>query len=200
MLEKLRVSVPLRSTANLSSFGTISSETDVPIGRPPSETGSARLPSVYAVAPERRRPTPDEPIPSLAGERGLILLRSATAYTLARTTSGLEACQIKATCQVILDSLTPAGLLEVATIIETLALHFPVLRRSEGENRIVARHWADDLADYPADLIEEGARLWRNGAKDRFPTAGQFKALIDPILAHRRLLAKRAAEYLEIVA
>lgn len=77
-------------------------------------------------------------------------------------------------------------------MIEALALHFPVLKRTEGENRIVTRQLADDLSDYPADLLIEAARLWRIGDHDRFPTPGQFLKPIAPILAHRKALARRA--------
>ncbi len=87
---------------------------------------------------------------------------------------------------------------EVALTVEGLALHFPVLRRTDGESRVVLLHWLDDLHDWPADLIAECARLWRNSGADRFPTPGQFKKPMEAVLAHRKALARRAAEFLEI--
>lgn len=103
---------------------------------------------------------------------------------------------VAATCPTIFASLTPATVIEIASEIEGLALHFPVLRRTDEENRVVVRQWAEDLAEFPRDLIEEAARLWRNGTNDRFPTPGQFKAPLEPILKFRRLLAKRADEFM----
>lgn len=144
------------------------------------------------------RPTPDEPIPNLDGEHGLKLLRSMTASRLAETLDPSEVETIKRTCRTILDSLTPATAAEVATIMEALALHFPVLRRTDGENRVVQRQWFEDLEGWPADLVAEGARLWRNSGKERFPTAGQFKADIQPMWDHRQRLGRRASEFLDI--
>lgn len=95
-------------------------------------------------------------------------------------------------------SLTPATVEQIAMSIEALALHFPTLRRTEAEHRIVAHHWADDLAGWPADLIEEACRQWRNSSKDRFPTAGQLKALVQPIFDHRQSLGRRAREYIAL--
>lgn len=96
-------------------------------------------------------------------------------------------------------SLTPARPDEVAMAIEALALHFPTLRRNEAEHRMVARDWIDDLEGWPADLIAEACRLWRNTTKDRFPTAGQLKALMEPVFEHRQQLGRRAREYLAAI-
>ena len=105
--------------------------------------------------------------------------------------------ETKFACQDILDSLIPAKAAEVALAMESLSLHFPVLRRTEGESRVVQLQWLDDLHGWPLDLIEEACRLWRNSGKDRFPTPGQFKAPLEDVLKHRAQLAKRAADFLE---
>lgn len=80
--------------------------------------------------------------------------------------------------------------------IEALALHFPTLRRTDAEHRLANRHWVEDLDGWPADLIAEACRRWRNSPKDRFPTAGQLKALVQAEFDHRQALAKRAGEFL----
>lgn len=85
-------------------------------------------------------------------------------------------------------------------MLEGLALHYPVLRRDDGENDVVARQWRDDLAEYPLDLLQEAARLWRNSAAERFPTPGQFKAPIEPILKHRQSIARIAAKMVDEAA
>lgn len=50
---------------------------------------------------------------------------------------------------------------------------------SEAEATLFWRDWLADLADWPADLVEEACRSWRNSpAKYRPRTAGQLKPLI----------------------
>lgn len=82
--------------------------------------------------------------------------------------------------------------------IEALALHFPVLRRTDEEHRVVNRDWVDDLQGWPVDLIREGRRQWRNSAKDRFPTPGQLKALVEPIMAYRKGLLRRVEDFMRL--
>lgn len=147
----------------------------------------------------RRLPNPtfEEPIPILDGEYGLKLLRSATAYQLAKTLNAADRQEARTASEHILASLIPAKAGEVALAMESLSLHFPVLRRTEGESRIVQLQWLDDLHGWPLDLIDECCRLWRNGGKDRFPTPGQFKTPMEKVFEHRAALAKRAADFLE---
>ena len=152
--------------------------------------------NALTTTPTTLNPTLDEPIPSLAGTPGLTLLRSATAHRLAQTATASERAELIEAVRAIRASLTPARPEEVALHIEALALHFPTLRRTAAEHRVANRHWIEDLADYPSDLIAEACRQWRNSPKDRFPTPGQLKALVDAMLAHRRLLAKRAEAFI----
>jgi len=144
------------------------------------------------------RPTLDEPIPTLAGTPGLTLLRSNTAGRLATTATAAERADLIEAARVIYASLTPARPEEVAVHIEALALHFPTLRRTDAEHRVANRHWVEDLAGWPADLIGEACRQWRNSAKDRFPTPGQLKAQVQAIFDHRRLIGKRADDFLRV--
>ena len=104
--------------------------------------------------------------------------------------------ELSATCRAVLASLEPASTLEMGTVLEALALHFPQFRRTEGENRIAIRQWAEDLEGWPVDLIVEAGRLWRNSAAERFPTPGQFKAQMAGVLTFRQVLGRRAASYL----
>lgn len=111
-------------------------------------------------------------------------------------TSMDQADALRSTCQTVLAWLRPATLLEMGAVLEALALHYPQFRRTDGENRIATAQWAEDLEGWPVDLIEEGARLWRNSSAERFPTPGQFKKALAPVLASRQTLGKRAASYL----
>ena len=80
--------------------------------------------------------------------------------------------------------------------LEALQLHCMGLRRTADEEKIWVRQWAQDFEGYPRDLIAEACRQWRNHphkGEVRFPVAGQLKALVDPMLEHRRRLARRAA-------
>lgn len=98
----------------------------------------------------------------------------------------------------VINSSLPATTMEIATELEALALHYPVLRRTPEEQRIVVRQWAEDLADYPLDLIAEACRQWRNSDAERFPTPGQLKKLVEGILTIRRLYAKRGQEFIDM--
>ena len=144
-------------------------------------------------------PTADEPIPTIAGTHGLTLLRSAPVSSLIQSQSeDLEA--MKETALAICASLTPPRDEVIALEIESLSLHYPAMSRTRAESQLVIRHWLADLADIPADLIVEACRLWRNSAERFFPTPGQLKALVEPMLKHRQALAKRANDFLEAIA
>ena len=142
------------------------------------------------------RPTLAEPIPSIAAMPGLKLLKSATARALVQLATLERADELTIVCRAALRSMTPATTLELAIVLEALALHYPVMRRTEAEAVIVNGQWADDLEGWPLDLIQEAARLWRNSAAQWFPTPGQFKAQCAAILTARTALASRAAAYL----
>lgn len=141
-------------------------------------------------------PTLEEPIPSLVGAPGWRLLRSASARMLVARAAPEDRDLLTLTCKAVLRSLSPATGLEAVAVVEALALHYPVLRRTDAENRVVARQWIDDLAGWPLDLLQEGARLWRNSPAERFPTAGQFKATVATILRYRQALGRWATAYL----
>ena len=107
--------------------------------------------------------------------------------------------EAKAAAQAIPGWLTAARDEEIAVAYERLANHYPHLRRSRHEAERAIEDWLDDLADIPADLIREACRLWRNSEAERFPTPGQLKALVVPMLDHRKALARRAALFLEVL-
>jgi hypothetical protein len=60
----------------------------------------------------------------------------------------------------------------------------------------VIEDWLRAFEDMPADLFEEGCRLWLMSTAERFPTPGQLRATIEPILRYRRSLAHRAESFL----
>lgn len=80
---------------------------------------------------------------------------------------------------------------------ERLANHFPHLRRTAREHELAIEDWLDDLAEMPADLVREACRLWRMSEAEFFPTPGQLRAQVQPILVHRQALARRATAFLE---
>lgn len=134
------------------------------------------------------------------GMRGLTLLRSATAQSLALMDLKAEdrATAIWAAKEVCA-SLTPAKPEEIALEIEALALHYPAFNRTTQESRVANAHWLEDLGDWPADLVREACRRWRNSAERYFPTPGQLKALAASELSARRVLEDRAREFLQLV-
>ena len=78
-------------------------------------------------------------------------------------------------------------------MIERLALHFPAMNRTDREHDLVNADLLEDLGDVPPDLLAEACRLWRTSGERWFPTSGQLRAKVEPILAHRKALARRAA-------
>ena len=134
------------------------------------------------------------------GLHGLRLLQSGTAAKLAtRTMTAEDRAALIWTARAVCGSLTPAKPEEIAMEIEALALHYPAFNRTPQESRMANAHWLDDLADWPADLVREACRRWRNSAERYFPTPGQLKALASDELSARRVLEDRAREFLQLL-
>lgn len=89
-------------------------------------------------------------------------------------------------------SLIPAEGREIAVLLESLSVMYPQQDRTEADDRIRARAWMTDLADYPADVIEAACVQWRRKDTPWMPTPGQLIALMDPIVKHRERLKRRA--------
>jgi hypothetical protein len=145
-------------------------------------------------------PTADEPIPKLAGASSLRLLRTGTAKALAEALSPDEKAAIVRDVPDIVDAERPATRKEMVLSLERLQLHYPAMKRTDAETLAWVTDWYNDVGAFPADLIEEGCRLWRTSKADRFPTIGQLKALVEELLLIRRHLARRAREFLELTA
>ena len=134
------------------------------------------------------------------GRHGLTLLQSDTAANLAsKTMTAEERAALIWTARAVCGSLTPAKPEEIALEIEALALHYPAFNRTAQESRVANAHWLDDLADWPADLVREACRRWRNSSERYFPTPGQLKAMAASELAGRRIYEDRARDYLRLV-
>lgn len=173
-------------------------------GREPGKAVAERSPSERPVALADYRsstaaPTDDEPIPKLAGTHGLSLLR-ATVPNAAKQLSQEDALSICETSRLVIEATKPATMAEIGQHIEALALFYPVLRKTPEEQRLFVAAWASDLAGYPADLIGEACRQWRNSKAERFPTPGQLKALVERAYSHRTALARRAVSIIEQIA
>lgn len=182
-----------------ANFGTIGSACPEPGGAKPDGT------SLSAIAcerwpqdqPESMVPTASEPIPRLGGRLGLKLLYVDTpAKTIPRMTDA-EMAETKAVARDICGWLEPARPEEIAILCERLALHYPAMGRTAREARLVAEDWIEDLSEYPADLVHEACRLWRNSTQRFMPTSGQLMEPIKPIWNYRVALGKRARAFLE---
>lgn len=136
-------------------------------------------------------PTVDEPLPSSASQRGLALLRSWEACLKAMNDPN-DRRMIEAARSDLRASLTPAKPAEVAQLIEELMIMHPATGKTEADNRVMARAWLTDLAEYPADAIEAACVQWRRNDNPFMPKPGQLMALIDPIVNHRKRLLRRA--------
>lgn len=129
---------------------------------------------------------------------GWTLLRSGTARTLHQTVTGEDREILTETALAVCASLTPAKPEQIAVALESLALHYPRFERTKAESRIANGHWIDDLAEWPADIIAEACRQWRNSSERFFPTPGQLKASCEKTIAARKIIAERATEFLQL--
>ena len=77
-------------------------------------------------------------------------------------------------------------------LIESLSVMYPQQSRTDADDRIRARTWISDLAEYPADLIDAACAQWRRKDTAFMPSPGQLIALIEPTLKHRQRLKRRA--------
>lgn len=143
-----------------------------------------------------RQPTPEEPLPRLAGTPGLASLRKGVPAKVLPTLTPTETSQAIEAAHAILQSLTPAHRNQIAISFERLALHYPTTVRTDRESDMAMADWIEDLAEFPADLIDDACRLWRNSAERFFPSAGQLLKPVRPILAHRQVLGRRAEQFI----
>lgn len=91
-------------------------------------------------------------------------------------------------------SLEPAEPQAIAALIEGLSILYPQQGRTDSDDRVRARAWLEDLAEYPADAIQAGCVAWRRSDTAWMPTPGQLIAKIEPIVTHRRRLYQRGVD------
>lgn len=137
------------------------------------------------------RPTAADPLPDSENPRGLALLRSWEAAEKAMADPNDRRAMEQAGAD-LRASLRPAEAAEIATLIESLSVMYPQQSRTEADDRMRAKAWIADLAEYPADAIEAACIEWRRSDTPWMPTPGQLIAKIEPIVSHRRTLLKRA--------
>lgn len=92
-------------------------------------------------------------------------------------------------------ALAPAFENEQAGILGELRLRS--IPRTESAEEARARHrlLLDDLADVPADILQAACRAYVNAEGSRFyPTAGELRVHINPLIAQRRMRAYRLAQ------
>jgi len=92
-------------------------------------------------------------------------------------------------------ALAPAFEHERTGILSELRLRS--IPRTESAEEARARHrlLLDDLADVPADILQAACRAYVQAEGSRFyPTAGELRVHINPLLAQRRLRAYRLAQ------
>lgn len=149
--------------------------------------------NVPALRNTQALPSADEPLPNSANQRGLTLLRSWTAALQAMNDPNDRAA-MQAAGDELRRSLEPAEPRAIAAMIEALAIMYPQQGRTDADDKIRARAWLEDLADYPADAIKAACTEWRRSDTSWMPTPGQLIAKIEPIVSHRRRLLQRAED------
>ena len=81
--------------------------------------------------------------------------------------------------------LQPAPSEEILTRLAQLSLHFWHPDRPKGHTQALLRDYIEDLAEYPADILEEGIRQYRRRGK-WFPKIAELREIMEPMLEARR--------------
>ena len=81
--------------------------------------------------------------------------------------------------------LHPAPSEEILTRLAQLSLHFWHPDRPKGHTQALLRDYIEDLAEYPADILEEGIRQYRRRGK-WFPKIAELREIMEPMLEARR--------------
>lgn len=79
----------------------------------------------------------------------------------------------------------------LAAIICDLLTLYPEPSRTLEHRTLVADHWLDDLAEYPAAVVAEAAQQWRRAEKWS-PRICEMRSLSEQVLARRRRELLRA--------
>ena len=93
--------------------------------------------------------------------------------------------------------LQPAPFEEIVTRLAQLSLHFWHPDRPKGHTQALVRDYAEDLAEYPADILEEGIRQYRRRGK-WFPKIAELREIMEPMLEARRNDLRRLQKLIEI--
>jgi hypothetical protein len=120
-----------------------------------------------------------------------------TANPLAnsRALEPTEKAHVERMVRAVEQSLTPAPRPAVVMALTRLAAHF-WNDRGEAQWKIVFEDYADDLADYPADVIGAGIREYRQAAK-WWPKSAELIELMRPKLLKRQLQLAQLRKLLE---
>ncbi len=86
--------------------------------------------------------------------------------------------------------LAPAEPSHLLARILALLSHFPAKGMTPEVEQMIALDWADDLGEFPAWAIDQGARTWRRSRKWR-PSIAEIRALCEEACAQERALADR---------
>lgn len=93
--------------------------------------------------------------------------------------------------------LRPTPFEEVVTRLAQLSLHFWHPDRPKGHTQALLRDYAEDLAEYPADIFEEGIRQYRRKG-EWYPKISQLREIMEPMVEARRSDYRRLQKLTEI--
>ena len=97
--------------------------------------------------------------------------------------------------------LTPAQDSEIAVLIERLRANYPEFDDlPETVLELTVEDLINDLEGFPATLLHEACKRWRNSEARRAPTAGQLKALVAKELRAAERVAELAANAMTMLA
>lgn len=103
--------------------------------------------------------------------------------------------------RMVLTANTPATTDEVGrTILMLLTMYPDFDRRQEASKTLVIATWRSSLTGWPADILAEATKEWIEGPKAAFtPQPGDIIKACERIGGFRRAMAKKAADFLELV-
>jgi hypothetical protein len=104
---------------------------------------------------------------------------------------------LRAECQTLLARSEANQIEAFAVQFERLALHYPEVRLTEGEAKVLKTDWWRLLQGVPADLFALGVDRCVLSTQRFMPTPGQFLARIETDLKHRMTLRARAVEVMQ---
>jgi hypothetical protein len=115
-----------------------------------------------------------------------------TTWTPPKRLTPMERQEAQAAIRALRMSLTPADPMVAMRALTRIKVHLnKPPQKSEAEWLAVIRDYADDLAEFPEDIITEGCERHRKSSP-WWPHVSDLLAIMEPMLSERRNMLARA--------